>query len=119
MNKCFSTNGENFHDDEYLVIGECESEGLTEVSVGESVPKQHSDFLSISHMIDCAQEAAQGDVGEIADDYLENLTLADHGDLKKLITNFLDERIGEPSFYGVNNIREIPLAEFLATYCKE
>ena len=116
---CFSTDEEHFRTDVDQILHEIEADGVETIYVGESVCKQHSDFIYVRNLIEDMQNQASEEVGEYADSYLEDFTQENIEGLKQVISNYLNTTTPQPSFYSVSSIREVSVDEFCTIYNKE
>ncbi|GAH32120.1 unnamed protein product, partial [marine sediment metagenome] len=101
------------------ILDEIKAEGLEVVYVGESVAKQHSDFLSIPSIVADMQEQASEQVGDFADGYLNDFTQEHSGAFKQVILDYFNTNITQPAFYSVKSVREVSVEEFYETCNKE
>jgi hypothetical protein len=114
--KCYSTNGEDFNDSEmddaaqsvFDYVGAKAGDVRT---IFEGTARKHlaSDFAP--DLIDTLSEQAYNDLGEYAEDWLEGVTKEERDDLdariKDVINSWADDNGHEPSFYSVDDSREI------------
>lgn len=106
----FSQDGEIFYDDSTfftdLQIDHEPGEKIIAYA-GKSKKCNHHDFIYAHKIIEMMQEIACDDMGDLADDYLKDITSDHEDELKSLINNFLVEKIGQPKFYKVDDIVEV------------
>ena len=92
------------------MMSELRSEGGygDEVDVWEADKKEflHIDFVTVAALIDEMQVRAQDDYGEIADDYLQELTTDQKKGLEKHIAKWFNKN-AKLNFYGVENEHKI------------
>lgn len=108
--KCYSLNGDEFEDLDSL-NDSIELAGFNpgdEVTIFEAEPVHfnHADFIHVGTFIEDMQDRAYDHGGQFADDYLSNVTPEIEAELKNLIGQFLDRRVGKPTFYEVKNVNE-------------
>ena len=72
---------------------------------GDEVPADHSQFVNGDRLIEELQERAYDEYGEYAEDYL--VDVGDVAELEALIVGWLNEHAKPPTFYRVDNMREI------------
>lgn len=110
--KCYSTDGEHYEDIcSVMATLESEHEPGTKITIYEGVPVEvaHAEFIHPKSIIDSIIESAGDDMGEFAEDYLENLQ-KDAGamsDLESLINDWLNKTVGPVNFLRVNKTREL------------
>jgi hypothetical protein len=114
MNKCYSSNGEEYYDDlgEVLdhityYIDEDSTSGLdTEFGYyeGDAVHPEIRGYISEYSLVESISEAVSEDHGEWADSWFEELY--QHRDaLKELVAKYIEEHI-PMEFYAVKNVVE-------------
>ena len=86
---------------EYNNVGE-------EVEVFEADEKEyhHTDFINVYDLIDNMQSRAMDECGEVAEEYLNEITDEDKCDLAMHIAEWFNKR-AKIDFYGVENERKI------------
>ena len=109
----YSFDNEIFHDDIDYVL-DCAAENEQQIIfVGYKTLCKHSQFIDVDNLIEVAQENAFVNFPENhTDGYLEDVTKEILTQLKQLISDFLNEKIGQPEFYGVINVKEVHISEF-------
>ena len=112
MEKCYSTNDEDFHDLDYVLdlLSEDHKVGeVVEITEGEQKPFLHSDFINPEHIAELIQEQAFDEISEWDQDYLydflkdEKLTK----DLRSLLINFFNKHAEQPRCFKVINTKKI------------
>lgn len=69
----------------------------------------HSDFFNVNFMIECMQECAYDEIGEFAESYLDEMTVAKKGELHNHIMQWFKDNDIEVNFFGVENVEEIEI----------
>lgn len=114
MKKVFSTVNEYFdYDDERECLRDkfsaCDEKAVTIYSA-ESVECKLSDFLYLPGLIESIQDQAYEEVDELAEGYLDDITIDQQADLESMIKSTLDEWADkhrhQPRFYRVINVTE-------------
>ena len=107
----YSLDGEIFYPlDVFVGILESEYEpGRHKVERGVPKKLKHFDFISGGRIIESIQENCWDERGEYAEDYLNDLTDADKTELEDRIANWLEEKVGEIKFFGVEDVEESEL----------
>ena len=109
----YSHNGEDsWVDDEDSAVDSAmfakgEETGAVKIYRGEAQKYTHDTFAfdigaEIQEMV---WAAAQGEGGEFAEDYLEDLSKEQLGDLTRIVTEWLNKNAAQPTFYGVKNVK--------------
>jgi hypothetical protein len=110
---CYSINDEEYYDDLCYVLDMARDDELDTIYEAERTPCKHSDLIDPYLIIEQTQEEAYSlTIEQIADTYLDGLTKEDIEELGKVISNFLDEKLGPPNFYRVQNSRLVSIREF-------
>lgn len=72
-------------------------------------------YVDFSYVLECVEEQMYDEVGEAAEDWnisiIEGIYDVYEERLKELVSNYLKEIGEEPSFYKVENIREVTITE--------
>jgi len=107
---CYSTNNELYYDyctvmdnlKEYHAVGD-------KVEIWEANAKRfkHSDFINSRYIIESIKERAYDECGEVAEDYLSDLTKDQINDLQDHISKWFEKNAGNIEFYGVENEHKI------------
>ena len=111
--KAYSVNQEEYHDDMESICrgsinnGDVDTGKLTmKVFVADSQPYTHKDLICIDQFIESMEEQAYDKAGEFSEDYLHDIRSQDkRQELKEVISKWLDENVGPPTFYRVTNVR--------------
>ena len=125
---------EHMREDEWMSADECpheiaqrqyhemsdgEIKGLVEVTIfkGKKVRQKFANFFSVENLIDEMQERAYDCIDECAEDYLNDVTDEQKGELGKLVIEWAAKHSIEPSFYLVEDIEEytVPVSELPQT----
>lgn len=113
--EAFSADGEFYDEDDQCII----DHGLDNLKEGESFTFYigtkreflHTDFFHkhlLNNLIESMQESACEEVGEVSDSYLSRLDTAENQDeFKKLVCNWIQEKAGSVSVFGVRDIQEV------------
>ena len=107
--QCYSVDNETYNSWENLMDDLQEFYDIGEsVEVWEADKKEwnHADFIYAAHMIDDMQTAAMDECGEVAEEYLNELTKDQKTDLEKHIAEWFSKN-AKINFYGVENPRKI------------
>ncbi|MCB1723256.1 MAG: hypothetical protein KDJ39_06130 [Gammaproteobacteria bacterium] len=72
---------------------------------GEAVTAMHQMFVNVDRLIEEIQERAMDDYDDYADRYLTDIE--DASELETLIVDWLNKNAAAPTFYTVQNVREI------------
>ena len=107
----YSHNGEDeWVDDEDSAVDSAmfakgDETGTVKIYRGEAHCYTHDTFAfdigtEIQEMV---WAAAQGEGGECAEDYLEDLSKEQLDDLTRIVTEWLNKNAAQPTFYGVKN----------------
>lgn len=111
----FSLDGERYYDDADYIEGEIDDETQT-IYVGQKEVKTHSLYISIDNLIEEMKDSAYQDADEFAEDYLNDIK--EHKEnIEKLILEYMDKNVSQPTFWSVKGVKEISVAEFKALYC--
>jgi len=107
-NYVYSLDGEIFYPlDIFVGILESEYEpGKYKVEKGIPKKLEHSDFISGGRIIESIQENCWDENGEYAEDYLDGITDADKTELENVIADWLEGKVGEIKFFGVEDVEE-------------
>lgn len=116
MEKCYSTNNEDFNctdlHDAIVSALECplaKVGDIVTVYEGDAVPWKAGDFTGFT--LDHISNAAYDEGGEYADGYLEGVTKEQESDLDKriadVVNQWADDHGLQPNFYRVANVKEI------------
>jgi len=110
--ECYSANKEEFYDDLESVIEYARYHEVDTLYVGKKTKINHSDFLNPHLIIEQMQEEVCEKYGTyLTDTYLEDLKKEDMEELKVIIANFLEKKTGPVFFYGITDIKEVPISE--------
>ena len=113
----------SFNEDEFMDIDDLENEieernsedeniKVTHVYRGEKITQTNSMFVSGSRIVEEIADRADDEGGEWAESYREELEQKKHyKNIEKLVTDYLDENVGQPSFYLVENVKEVPIKD--------
>ena len=73
---------------------------------GEAEPYTHDTFAFHigENILELLQEAAHGEGGEFAEDYLEDLSKEQLDDLTLIVTEWLNKNAAQPTFFSVKNV---------------
>ena len=72
---------------------------------GEAVTAMHQMFVNVDRLIEEIQERAMDDYDDYVDRYLTDIE--DASELETLIVDWLNKNAAAPTFYTVQNVREI------------
>ncbi|NQY22802.1 MAG: hypothetical protein HRT41_02130 [Campylobacteraceae bacterium] len=109
----YSLDGETYYEREHIEY-ELESYGESDiVYVGEQIKQKHSDFIGIDDLIEKMKENAHEVSPDFSDDYLGDMTKEHQNNIEKIILDYLDKNIEQPTFYLIENVKEITPEEFL------
>lgn len=102
---CYSHDDEAFHSDLSTIYSEIDSEAEIgdEVTIitGMSIPQLHSDFIRIDDLIEEAQQRAYEYAPEHSDDYLDGIAKEKRDELEKIVIDWLNKNVEQPTFWGV------------------
>ena len=107
---CSGTNNETFDSCLFDSFEECAKERAEDLNVGddfyvgEVVKIKMGNLICIDNIIEDIRETAYGEVGEVAEDYLDG---EDFTELERLIINWFKEKDLEPKFYQVVNEKHL------------
>ncbi len=107
-NEIYSSYEDMMHElTEYYDIGE-------EVEVWEADKKEwnHADFINVDDLIYNMQTDAMDECGEVAEEYLNELTVDQKDELEIYIAEWFDKH-AKLNFYGVENEHKIMTMNFL------
>ena len=110
-----STNGEIFNGEEFDTKKEAIESMISEVGhgghfwVGRIVELITGSFVDCESMIEDAVCQAEERVGEVAEDWLSNMTEEQKSELNQLIIKWLDDKGFKPTFYAIADSEEIIL----------
>ena len=116
MEKCYSTNNEDFNyteeedavNDVFDFVG-AEAGAIATIYEGDAVKWKAGDFARCN--IDSMSECACDEAGEYAKDYLNGVGKEEEADLDKriadVVNQWADDYGLQPGFYRVENIKEI------------
>ena len=115
---CYSRNDKVYYDSleemidmefDYLLE---QREDVDQVTIyrGERENYTHFNFINAYSLIDSARERVYDFAAEsIADNYLESFTDEHAKELEKLVSDWLTKKFGKVDFWGVKNVKQIPL----------
>jgi len=86
---------------EYFNVGES-----VEIWEADKIEWNHSDFIDVDDLIGNMKSSAMDECGEVAEEYLNDLTEDKKDDLKKHISNWFYVN-AKLNFYGVENQHKI------------
>lgn len=109
--KCYSFNEEDFDGDLESTVYQ-----LGDYEVGKVVDAYEGDavyittmgkLLHVGDILDMAQERAYDTCGEVAEDYLKDVSLEAKNELHALLVGWFEKHKFNPTFYNVENIKPI------------
>ena len=117
MNYCYSNDGEIYDDD--IESATCDLEVGDVYYRGVSIPAEHSDFFNgPDPIIEAMHERVCETVPEfLADGYL-CMTDEETEDLSRLIINWLDANVDQPTFSHVGDVEKIIFRKIASTSTK-
>lgn len=105
-------------------VEEAKAEGYTDTetfAIGYIEPYQ-VDYVNADQIIEYLQEDAVENVGEVAEDWLTDITSEQYADLerrvRKIVLEWLKDCKEEPSFYKILPFDELTLQEALQIYTR-
>lgn len=121
----FSTDEEYYYDDvdyilecvEDLENDEKDNDINITIYVAEKVERKHKEFIDVDSLIERMQELSYDVGGEFSESYLEDITKEQKVDMEKVILEYFNENIRQPSFFTVKNVKEIDVEEFKKLFC--
>lgn len=105
----YSMAGHAYYPYEYLMsnLRECHNIGESvEVWEADKVEWKHSDFVDVDDLIENMQSQAMDECGEVAEEYLNELTNDQKSDLYRHISLWFMQH-SKINFYGVENEKKI------------
>lgn len=119
MNKCYSTDGENYiHTELGEVLYEINYKVGTVIHEACYKHPAPSSMFRINDMIENMQERADDEYGEYAEDFMYDLTEEQVKELDDLISNWLDKNV-KVSFFQVYDVKEVVVTEEMVKLVKE
>jgi len=114
--KVFSIFGDTFYDDVDYIKDCLEKDGsIKTVYVGSKTKKKHSDYLDIEDCLEGMVNQAYDDGDEWAENYCDTLNKLskEHKEkMETLLLEYMDKNIEQPSFFIVEDAKEISVDEF-------
>ena len=108
--QCYSRYNGTYCSYKYMMddLKECGYNIGESVQVWEADKKEwkHSDFINLLGILQGMQSAAMDECGEVAEEYLNDITNTQADDLQKYLTDWFDKN-SKLNFYGVENERKI------------
>jgi len=109
---CYSMDGESYYDyctvmdnlKEYHAVGD-------KVEIWEATSRRfkHVDFIIPRDIIDNIKERAYDECGEVAEDYLSEITKDQINDLESHVAEWFEKNTVNIKFYGVENEHKIEI----------
>ena len=115
----FSSNGEEYNDDADYIKDNIENDTET-IYVADKIEKTHSAYLNIDNLLESMADRAWDDANELAESYCDTLNKIDKDhkkNIEKLIIDYMNKHISQPSFYHVDNVRKISVEQFKKEHC--
>lgn len=115
--KSYSLNGEDFHDIEY--VNDFLEDDMESVFVGDTIKVTHKRFTDCLDVIDMLSNEVYENFSEYSDVYISELEEKgkNHSkNINKLIEEYLNKNVNQPTFYNIEDIKEISVNEFLNMY---
>ncbi len=111
----YSLNGEDFFSLD-AILGKLEDEDgedATHVYKGTCVHYKHADFFIADDIIDAMTDRASHEGDDYSENYCSELELKEHKDkLTKIVLEYLDANVEQPSFYTIENVVKMTVEEF-------
>lgn len=111
MDKCYSFNEEDFDGDLESVVHQIDDYEVGKIVTafeGDAVWEAAIDSLiRVGDIIEMVQERAYDHAGEVAEDYLKNVSVEAKNELHALLVGWFEKHKYNPNFYTVKNIRPI------------
>ena len=110
----YSLNSEEFFSfDEILdKLEDEDGEDATHVYKGTCVHYKHADFFNASDIIERMTNRAYEEGDDFSDDYCSELELKEHKEkLTKIVLEYLDANVSQPSFYTVKDVVKITIED--------
>lgn len=111
----YSLNEEDFFSlDEILdKLEDEDGDDATHVYKGTCVHYKHSDFFSADDIIEEMTDRAYQEGDDFSDNYCSELELKEHKEkLTKIVLEYLDANVAQPSFYTVKDVVKMTVEEF-------
>ncbi len=115
----FSLNEEEWYDSEYTLqlIEDLVLQDSDIIYIGENQKITHKEFYRSVDIQENMLNRAYDEFDELADNYLDWKTNKEKfSELDKLVLDWLDKNIEQPTFYRIINTKEITVKEFKENY---
>jgi len=115
----YSTNEEDFKTSCEIIDDLDENPDVEVIYAGEKVLYTHLSFVSSDNLLENMANNAY-EYGEYAESYsseLDSLEKEHKDNLDKLIAEYLDNNLAQPTFFTVKNVNKITVAEFRKEFC--
>lgn len=86
------------------------------IYIGSKIERYHKDYFDIDNLFESITDAAYDNADEYASNYINNFESMKDEDKEKissLILKVLNENIPQPDFFGVENIKQLQIMEFV------
>ena len=115
---CYSLNGEEFYDIDY--INDIIEDDTESIFVGDIVKIEHSKFVNRLDITDYLANIVYDNTeyGDVYISALEEKGKNHSQNINALIVEYLNKNVEQPTFYDVENIKEISINEFKRMYKK-
>lgn len=92
-------------------------EDATHVYKWACVYYKHADFFNVDDIIEGMTDRARWEGDDFSDNYCSELELKDHKEkLTKIVLEYLDANVAQPSFYTVKYVMKMTVEEFKKEY---
>lgn len=110
----YSIDGELFKSAAEIMNDIRDNNSIEKIVKGNNVFYDHSCFLNVDMLLEHMRCNAEDSTGEnMADDYCAELEDQEHKDnLEKIILEYLNTNVGQPTFWGIGDVSIITVEEF-------
>lgn len=110
----YSIDGELFKSAAEIMDDIRGNSSIEQIVKGKNVFYDHSCFLNVDMILENMRCSAEDATGEnMADDYCDELEQKEHKDnLKKIILEYLNANVEQPTFWGIGDVSIISIEEF-------
>ncbi len=111
--KSYSLNGEDFHDINY--VNDNIEDDTESIFVGDTVAITHDMFSKNLDVIEMLTNNVYDNFSEYGEVYISALEEKGKNhceNINKLITEYLNNNVEQPTFYNIENVKEISINEF-------
>lgn len=111
---CYGCNEEQFMEDAHKTrqaafLAGCEAfPDASCIYVGEVRPMNHGMFIDGDRIVDGMRDAADGEAGEVAETYLEEIGSEEIKELETMLAEWFERKAGVVRFWLAENVERMP-----------